>query len=252
MRLLLRLAWLEAKLFVREPLTVIFTFAFPFFMLIVMAGVFGNEVELDDPEALEAWAGVGPVDYYAPAYVALVIASIGVVALPLRLATYREWGVLRRYRAAGFPLYAVLGSQVLVTSVLVVMASAAIAFATHLFYGAEAPHAWVGVILAFVLGIVCFAAVGIALGALLPSARAAQGAGITLFFLMMMLGGAGPPRGVLSDGMRWMGNPLPLTHVVLTMQDPWLRGEWDVAASIVVGAFAAVATLVAARFFRWE
>jgi ABC-2 type transport system permease protein len=251
-RLLLRLAWLEAKLFIREPLTVIFTFAFPFFMLVVLAGVFGNEVEVDDPEGLEAWGGVGPVDYYAPAYVALVIASIGVVALPLRLATYREWGVLRRYRAAGFPLYAVLGSQVLVTVVLVVIGAAAIAAATRVFYGAGLPESWPLVILAFFLGLAAFSAIGIALGAVLPSARAAQGAGITLFFLMMMLGGAGPPRGVLSTGLRWAGNPLPLTHVVLAMQDPWLRGEWDVAASALVAAFTAGATVVAARFFRWE
>jgi ABC-2 type transport system permease protein len=43
MRLLAKLSWIEAKLFLREPLTVIFTFAFPFFMLFVLAGVFGNE-----------------------------------------------------------------------------------------------------------------------------------------------------------------------------------------------------------------
>lgn len=70
--------------------------------------------------------------------------------------------------------------------------------------------------------------------------------------MMMMLGGAGPPRGVLSDPMRWMSNPLPFTHVVLAMQDPWLRGEWDWTAGAIVLAFIAAAMLVALRAFRWE
>ena len=252
MRLLVRLAWVEAKLFLREPLTVIFTFAFPFFMLVVLAGVFGNDVDFSDPEDIKAWTGVGPVDYYAPAYVALVIASVGLVALPLRLATYRERGVLRRFRAAGFPLSAVLGSQVVVAIALVVIGGTGITLAARFFYGAGLPESWPLVFAAFALGAICFSAIGIALGAVLPSSRAAQGAGIILFFVMMMLGGAGPPRGVLSDAMRWISDPLPFTHVVLTMQDPWLRAQWDWPATAMVVAFTAGATIVAARFFRWE
>jgi ABC-2 type transport system permease protein len=91
MRLLGKLVWVEAKLFVRDPLSMIFTFAFPFFMLVVLAGVFGNDVDASDPEGLKAWRGVGPVDYYAPAYVALVMASIGLIAGPPPCG-YRENG----------------------------------------------------------------------------------------------------------------------------------------------------------------
>jgi ABC-2 type transport system permease protein len=252
MRLSGRLAWVEVKLFLREPLTVIFTFAFPFFMLIVLAGVFGNEIDTTDPEEVDAWSGVGPVDYYAPAYVALVLASVGLIALPLRLATYRERGVLRRFRAAGFPLSSVLGSQVVVGLGIVIVGAIGIAVLARVLYGADLPESWPMAILAFALGAVCFAAIGIALGAVLPGARAAQGAGIILFFVMMMLGGAGPPRPVLTDSMRWMGDPLPFTHVVSTLQDPWLRSEWDWTATAIVAAFTVGAALLAARTFRWE
>jgi hypothetical protein len=48
-RLLAKLSWIEAKLFLREPLALVFTFAFPFFMLIVLAGVFGNDVKAETP-----------------------------------------------------------------------------------------------------------------------------------------------------------------------------------------------------------
>jgi ABC-2 type transport system permease protein len=252
MNLLLKLSWIEAKLFLREPLTVIFTFAFPFFMLIVLAGVFGNEVDPTDTENLEAWAGVGPVDYYAPSYVLLVLMSVGIIALPLRLATYRERGVLRRFRAAGFPLASVLGSHVVVAIVVVIIGAIGIGAAARVFYGAGLPSSWPLSIASFAVSAACFCAIGIALGAILPGARAAQGAGITLFFIMMMIGGAGPPRGVLSDPMRWMSNPLPFTHSVLSLQDPWLRSEWDWIATGIVVAFTAGALVIAFRAFRWE
>jgi ABC-2 type transport system permease protein len=252
MRLVAKLSWIEAKLFVREPLAMIFTFAFPFFMLFVLAGVFGNEVDATDPEALEAWRGVGPVDYYAPAYVALVLASVGLIALPMRLAAYRERGVLRRFHAAGLSEFAVLGSQVVVAVVLVVIGAIGIAIAARVFYGALLPESWMPSIAAFLLGMCCFIAIGLALGAVMPTVRAAQGAGIILFFVMMMLGGAGPPRGVLTDVMRWVSDTLPFTHVVLTLQDPWLGVGWDASASLVVVAATAAAVAVTARYFRWD
>src|SRR5690606_8388398 len=45
--------------FFREPLALIFAFAFPFFMLLVLAGVFGNDPTADNPEDAEAWRGGG-------------------------------------------------------------------------------------------------------------------------------------------------------------------------------------------------
>ena len=230
----------------------IFTFAFPFFMLVVLAGVFGNEVDLTDPEAVEDWRGVGPVDYYAPAYVALVLASIGLIALPMRLATYRERGVLRRFQAAGMPQLVVIGSQVVVAVVLVIVGAVGIALAARVFYGAMLPESWLASVAAFAMGTVCFIAIGLALGAVMPTARAAQGAGIILFFVMMMLSGAGPPRGVLTPSMRLVSDALPLTHVILTLQEPWLGFGWDEAASAVIVAVTAGASIVASRYFRWD
>lgn len=252
MRLLARLSWVEAKLFLREPLALIFTFAFPFFMLIVLAGVFGNDIETDDEEFLRVWRGVGPTDFYAPAYVALVIASVGLIALPVRMAGYRERGVLRRFHAAGLSLPVVIGSQVVVAAVLVIAGSIGIAAVARLFYGAMLPEAWPQSLMAFVLGLACFCAIGVALGAVLPTARAAQGAGLILFFVMMMTGGAGPPRDVLGDALRWMSDPLPFTHVVLALQGPWLGKEWAWTSFWVVLAFIAGASTISVRFFRWD
>jgi ABC-2 type transport system permease protein len=64
----------EAKLFLREPLTVAFTLALPLLFLFVMGGVFGNKA---DPQY---YRGAGALDYYVPAYCGLV------TAIPYRVA----------------------------------------------------------------------------------------------------------------------------------------------------------------------
>ena len=89
MRTLAKLTWVELKLFTREPITVIFTFALPFMFLFVMGEVFGKT-----PADPQAFRGVGAMNYYTPAYIGLVMAAIGLISLPVHLAGYRERGVL--------------------------------------------------------------------------------------------------------------------------------------------------------------
>jgi ABC-2 type transport system permease protein len=247
----LKLTWLEVKLFLREPLAVIFAFAFPFFVLFVLSGVFGSEMP-DNEEDLRIWRGVAPTQYYLPAYVGLVMASIGLISVPLRLAAYREQGILRRYRAAGIPLPALLLSQVLVALGMATIGAIGITIASAAMYGTDPPESWPGVLAAYVLSGLAFAALGLLLGGILPTSRAAQGAGLTLFFVMMFISGAGPPREVLTSGMRAFSNVLPLTHVILALQDPWLGYGWDWSALGITAGILVASLAIAAWRFRWE
>jgi len=246
-----KLAWVETKLFLREPLALLVAFAFPFFMLFILVGVFGNEVEAD-PEDREVWRGVGPSDYYVATYVGLVMAAAGLVTLPLRIAGYREKGVLRRYRAAGVPLEVMLGAQVLVAIGMSTIVAIGIVAVSTLAYGTALPDNWLLVVAGGVLGLVTFAALGVALGAVLPSARAVQGIGFSLFFVMLMVSGSGPPLGVLSGSMRVVSDLMPLTHVNLVLQDAWLGFGWSWGSAAIASLVLVVSSVIAWRFFRWE
>ena len=83
MRSLMKLTVVELKLFVRDPITVVFTLALPIIFLLVMGGVFGNTPSAD------IYRGVGAMNYYMPAYFGLVMMAIGTVALPVHLSAYR-------------------------------------------------------------------------------------------------------------------------------------------------------------------
>lgn len=252
MRAILRLTLVEMKLFVREPLALVFVFAFPLFVLFVLGGVFGNDVDLQDEENLRVWRGVGPADYYQPAYIGLVMASVGLITMPLRITSYREQGVLRRFEAAGVAKTAILGSQLLVGLGMMTIGAAAIVVASNLSQGTSLSESWGLTVPAYLLSAITFAVLGLMLGSVLPGSRAAQGAGMLLFFVMMFISGAGPPREVLANGMKGFSEVLPLTHVILLLQDTWLAAEWDGTASLVVAAFLVVAGAVTLRFFRWE
>jgi len=251
MRTLVKLSWVELKLFVREPITVIFTLALPIIFLFVMGGVFGNEPDTGDGGTI-IFRGVGPLDYYIPAYFGLVMMAIGTVALPVHLAGYRERGVLRRLRASSISVWSVLGSQLVVSFVIAVIGSILVFILGIIVYSPRMPLEVVLLIPAFLLGLVSFAALGFFLGAVLPSTRAAQGLGLILFFVMMILGGAGPPPEVLTGAMDIVGNLTPLRHTILILQDPYLGFGWNGQASLIVAGIAVVATALAARFFRWE
>jgi ABC-2 type transport system permease protein len=243
---LTKLTWVEIKLFIREPITVVFTLALPVIFLFVMGGVFGNTPNPD------IYRGVGAMDYYVPAYFALVIASIGVVALPVHLTSYRERGVLRRWRASSISVWALLGSQLLVTFIIAILGSALVMALALVVYAPHLPESVALLVPAFILGTLCFAALGFFLGAVLPSTRAAQGLGLILFFVMMILGGAGPPPEVLTGVMRTIGNFTIIRHVILMLQDPYLGFGWRESASLIVVGITLASTALAARFFRWE
>jgi ABC-2 type transport system permease protein len=251
MRTLVKLSWVELKLFVREPITVIFTLALPVIFLFVMGGVFGNEANMGETDTI-VFRGVGPLDYYIPAYFGLVMMAIGTVALPVHLAGYRERGVLRRLRASSISIWAVLGSQLAVSFVIAVVGSILVLICGILAYSPHMPQEVGLLVLAFLLGLISFTAFGFFLGAVLPSTRSAQGLGLILFFVMMILGGAGPPPEVLTGAMDIVGQITPLRHVILVLQGPYLGFGWDGQASLIVAGIAVVATALAYRFFRWE
>ena len=71
-------------------------------------------------------------------------------------------------------------------------------------------------------------------------------------FVILILGGAGPPREVLTDPMRIIGDITPLSHVITLMQDPWLGFGWNNTELLIVLGFMAASVVLSARFFRWE
>jgi ABC-2 type transport system permease protein len=245
MRTLLKMTWIELKLFVREPVTMVFTFALPLIFLFVLGGIFQNMPS-------EEFRDAKPMDYYTPAYVGLVIASIGLVGLPVHFAKYRERGVLRRFRASPLHLWSIFGAQMLVSLIIATLGGTLLVVVSMIAFDVKFPESAALVIAGFVPSVIAFSAIGILLGALLPTTRAAQGLGLILFIVMLMLSGSGPPTDLMSDAMVKTGQVMPLYYVIRLMQDPWLGYGWNWDAFMILAGVTVVASLASLRLFRWE
>jgi ABC-2 type transport system permease protein len=246
-----KLAWIELKLFLREPLSLAMALAFPLLVQVVMAGVFGRV----NPGPGNPFKGVIGIDYYTPSSIAVVIAALGLIFLPVRLATYRERGILRRFQASSIPGWALFSSLAVVTLSVSLFGMVVMFVLALTAYGGNAPESPLAFILGFLLGALTFLAIGVFLGAVLPNARTAQGVGMSLFFLMMFVSGAGPPLAVMPNYMRTVSDFIPLTHVVNIVQDPWVAfaGQvdvWNGSSLIITAAMLVVATTLATFALR--
>lgn len=239
-----RLTWIELKLFAREPLTVVFVLVLPLIILYILNGVFGNEAQEG------VYEGLSPVAYYLPAYIALTVATVGVLSLPVHLAGYREQGVLRRFRASALPPVTILAAHVIIAVVVGALGSTLLGLLSVLAYDGPAPDDVLGSLGAFLLVTLAFAALGALLGVTMPTARAAQGLGVLLFFVFIMIGGAGPPREVLPPAMQTIHDGVPLVYGARAIRGPWLGTGWDGAAVAVMAGLLVVASVVTVWRFR--
>jgi ABC-2 type transport system permease protein len=235
-----RLVRAELRLIMRDPLVLTFVFAFPIVTMLIIGGAFGTS---PDP----AFGGVNPAHWYVASYLTVVIAAMGLVMLPVHLASYRERGVLRRFAAAGFPRWSFAIAELIIGLVTTTVACGLLLVVAVPVYGIPAVHDWWRVAAALPLGAVAFVSLGVLLGSLLPSARSAQAVGLLLFFPSFLLGAGGPPPDVMGSAVRTVAGPLPLTLLTNAVREPWLGLGPATGSLAAVAALALVFTVLAAR-----
>ncbi len=242
-----KLAWIEIKLFLREPAAAFFTLVFPLMMLFLFGGMYGNE-----PSTF--FGGYGSVDVAVPSYTAMIIATSGLMGLTINMSLQREKGILRRLKVTPLRPQQILAAQVAVTfiatalGVLLLIIAAKIVF--NLRFGGNA----FSVFGAFVYSCASFFTLGFILAGLMPTARTAQAVAMVIFYPMIFLSGATIPREVLPKALQPYIDFLPLAHVVSLLRGLWMGESWGQHVSEVVILFIMliVGVIVSAKTFRWE
>jgi ABC-2 type transport system permease protein len=235
-----RLVQAELKLMTRDPLVLTFVFAFPIVTMLIIGGAFGTQPD-------RAFDFVNPAHWYVASYLTVVIGATGLVMLPVHLASYRERGVLRRFAAAGFPRWSFPISQLIVGLLTTAVSCALLLVVAAPVYGIPPLHAWWRVTAAVALGSVAFVSIGVLLGSVLPSARAAQAVGLLIFFPSFLLGAGGPPPHVMGSVVRQVAGPLPLTLLTNAVREPWLGIGSATGSLVAIAVLAMAATALAAR-----
>ncbi|WP_051215270.1 ABC transporter permease [Granulicoccus phenolivorans] len=237
-----RLLVQELRLVARDPFTLTFTLAFPIVAMLVVGGAFGTRPAHGFP--------LNPSHWYIASYFTVMIGATGLVLLPVHIASYRERGVLRRFAAAGFPRWSFALAEQALGLIAVAVAGVALLLVAAPVYGVPAVQDPVRVGVGMLVGAIAFVSIGVLLGTVLPSARAAQAIGLLLYFPSLLLGVGGPPTFVMPPVMRAIAEHLPLALVNRSIRDPWLGLGDGTGPLLIVTAIAVLATILAMRRSR--
>src|SRR5512136_1659731 len=247
MKSLLKMTWMETKLFLREPVGAFFTLVFPLMMLFLFGSIYGNT-----PTPM--FNGYGTVDISVPAYTAMIIATTGLMGLTITMAAYRENGVLRRLRTTPVSPLVVLAAQVIVLFLMTTFGMLLLVVAGKLVYHMRFEGNALSVLAGFTLSSLSFFAIGFVLAGLMPTARTAQVVGLVILYPMLFLSGAGFPRELLPEAVKKVSAFLPLTYVVDLLRGLWVGEAWSghILNVAVLAGVLILGVVISIFTFRWE
>ena len=245
MKTFFKLTYMELKLQLREPMALFFTLAFPVMVMVLFGSIFGNESE-------EFLDGYGRVDLSVPGYIGMIVGTIGMLSIPTTLANNRDLGILRRLRATPLGSSPLLWSQVAAQVVMTAAGILLLIVAGLAIFDLRIPDGNLAIVPAILLSAFSFFAVGFVLAGIMPSARTAQAVGMAIFYPMLFLSGAAMPRYIMPDFVQQLAGFLPLTHVVILVEDLWLKGTWNLTSLAIVTAVLIVGLVISRFTFRWE
>lgn len=244
LRGLLRLTWIEIKVFMREPLGAIGSIVMPVLLYLIF-GKLGRSLA---PPGRVASSNFFRVN--VPVIVAILIAINAVLSLVAIISIYREGGILKRLRATPLRPWTILTAHVLVKLLLTATTLALMLLAGRRYYPAGIDVPVLNFSIALLVTTWSILSIGFVIASVVPTARFAQPIGAIVFYPMLVLSGLFIPLEVLPGWLRH----LPLSYAVSLLQGIWKGEPWsmhlgDVLALSIVFV---VCTAVSARVFRWE
>lgn len=247
MRAFIKLTLTHLKLYIREPVAFFFTIVYAPLMLILFGSIYGNQ-----PQTI--FGGRGTMDVSVPAYVALIIVTVGLMSVPISTANYREAGVLRRFRVTPLSPWVYMAAEILQFYLMSLAGVILLALVGALMYHVRLDGSLLAVWLGYNLSVLSMFAMGYLLAGLSPSARVAQALGMALAFPMMFLSGATIPLQVMPQSIQNLARWIPLTYVVQLIQGLWFGEAWSslVRPMAVLAGVGLGCALLAARTFRWD
>jgi ABC-2 type transport system permease protein len=248
-----RLIWqqfrYQNKIFWRTPIAAFFTMVFPLMLLVLFTAIFGNEVI----EGL----GVTTAQFFTPGLAVFAAVSASYTSLAIGTAIARDNGILKRVRGTPIPPWAYMAGRVLSSVYLAFIAVAMMMGVGIAFYGVRLfPRTLVAALLTFVVGVACFAALGLFVAAIAPNGDAAPAITNATLLPIAFISDIFFP---VQDPPRWMqiaGDFFPLKHFAGAFRDcfdPTKTGaQFNWPALGVMVLWGVVATGLAVSFFKWE
>lgn len=236
----------QQRLFWRSRELAFFTFFLPIILFVLLGSVYGTN------DKIEGFKGS---DYLLAGMLGYGVVATTFAGLAILLVIRRESGILKRLRAT--PLPAPIMIAALLTSTLFVYAieAAALIALGRVLFGSSVPDRPFSLALALLLGALAFAALGVALTAVVRSAEGSSAVVNAIYLPMSFISGSFFSPHNFPQFLRVIADVLPLTFFIRLIRDVMLRHEhiWSQPGSLAaVAAWGLVGAIIALRRFRWE
>ncbi len=231
----------ERRLFWRNPSAAFFNFLLPLLLLFLVASVYA-----DDPAEL---------DVLIPGITGMAIMATTFTALAFNVTFLREQGILKRMRGTPIPVPSYLGGLLGSAVVNAVLQVALIVAIGNLVYGVSWPQDPLSLAVFTAVGVVTFAALGVAFSHAIPNFDAAAAYANVVFLPLIFISGVFYSAESLPPVLEAVATALPLKHLIDGLYGAIVGGAGvadQLGALAVVGAWGIAGIVLAARFFRWE
>lgn len=236
----------ETRMFLREPVAVFWTIAFPTLLLVILGLIPAFREANDD------LGGQSVIALYVSICILLSMVVVGSTAMPEWLIGYRERKILRRLRTTPVGPASLLGAQILINAGAVVVATVLCLAIGRIAYDAPLPAAPAAYLLAYVLALAAMMATGAVITALSPNPTVGNVVGMAVMFPTMFTTGVWIPVQTMPDFLQTIVHYTPMGAAVESLNQATLGEFPDVTHLVVVAVWTAVLAVIAVRTFRWE
>lgn len=233
----------EQRIFWRSREAAVFIFIFPLLLYALLASVYSDDID-----------GVPSVDVLLAGLFGYGAATTAFGGLAIILVVRRESGLLKRLRSTPLPPATYLAAVLVSTLVTFALEAIALVLLGVLAFDASLPANRLGFAGTIVVGVACFAGMGLGAAALIRSAEGVSAVVNVIVLPMAFLSGSFGPTENLPAFLEVVANVLPLTYFLDIVNGVYLDGESlfaDPAALGVLAAWGVAGISIALRRFGW-
>ncbi len=236
----------ELKLSVWDMNMPIFAIIMPLVIFIILGIIYGTRPAYDGADYTFMEQSFGAVG-------AVAICAGGLMGLPMAVSGLREMKILKRLRVTPVSPAFLLGVELSMYIVYCIVSLATLSVAAAL-WGVRLHGSLLAFLGSWVLTMLSTLSVGMLVGGVAKDTGQASVIASILYFPMLIFSGTTLPIEVMPKAMQKIVSVFPLTQGLTMMKNTFLgisTGSILLPLCVMIGV-AALCTILAVRFFRWE
>jgi len=241
LKTILKLAAVRIRITLRNKTFLFFSLVMPMAIFFLYGSIFAK----GKPEAVAYL--MGPI---------LSFTVMGTFwGLSMQLVTWREQGILRRFRLAPIAASSMIASSILANYLLILPTVIFELLLARFIYHVTSFGNLLSVFVLVILGITAFGAMGLVVASVTNTMQETQIINQLLWFALIFLSGATVPLALLPHMVQRVALFLPATYFVYGLQRAMLAdAPLYTLGTVVVSllAWAVLAAFISSQLFRWE